>query len=110
MLLTALNIAQKNRHKRYNHVAILYKGGSIFAAATNDHEQHAEDLALCVAEARNWPSNFNGAYMLSIRINTKGFLAMARPCAKCWELLRGYGIRKVTYSSRDGSMVTERIK
>lgn len=42
-----------------------------------------------------------------IRINSAGNITESKPCTHCVEVMRSYGIRKVTYSTRDGTLVTE---
>lgn len=44
-----------------------------------------------------------------IRINSNNELTESKPCGHCIEVMQSYGIRKVTYSTREGILVTECI-
>lgn len=45
--------------------------------------------------------------MYCIRINRAGDLAESKPCSHCVEVMKEYGIRKVVYSTKGGTLVTE---
>lgn len=48
-------------------------------------------------------------HLIVIRVNNAGDLCESKPCQNCLKLLRDYGIRKVTYSTQEGLLVTENI-
>ena len=47
--------------------------------------------------------------LLVIRINAHGELTESKPCSHCVEVLKEYGIRKVSYSTKEGIIVTESL-
>lgn len=48
-------------------------------------------------------------HMVVIRINSEGNLTESKPCSHCVDVMKSYGIRKVTYSTKNGALVTERL-
>ena len=48
--------------------------------------------------------------LLVIRIDAQGNLTESKPCSHCVEVLKEYGIRKVSYSTKQGTIVTESLE
>lgn len=48
--------------------------------------------------------------LLVIRINAQGELTESKPCSHCVEVLKEYGIRKVSYSTKEGIIVSESLE
>lgn len=48
-------------------------------------------------------------HMYVIRINKAGELTESKPCSHCRQIMADYGIRKVTYSTKEGMLVTESL-
>jgi deoxycytidylate deaminase len=48
-------------------------------------------------------------HVVVIRINNENEITESKPCSHCVEVMRSYGIRKVTYSTRDGKLITESL-
>lgn len=46
-------------------------------------------------------------HMVVIRIDSLDQLTESKPCTHCIEVMRSYGIRKVTYSTKDSEIITE---
>ena len=103
-----ISLAKKKAEKSdqyFRHCCVVWKGGRILNWDINSAYGHAEanvihgSSAWTVDEA----SNVYRAKFLSIRITRTGRLAMAKPCAKCAELLRSY---KMTgwYSTSTGTL------
>lgn len=105
----------------HHHVAIVLslKTGNVLASATNSATAygsvHAEmaalqqlrrrlrDRALFSREVRR------GTVLMSVRLNARGELRLAKPCAACAQAMhRDALIRVVGYSDDDGCMVYER--
>jgi len=47
--------------------------------------------------------------IIVIRIDANENLTNSKPCNHCIEIMRSYGVRKVTYSTKEGICVTESI-
>ncbi|CAH6419478.1 Hypothetical protein HVR_LOCUS658 [uncultured virus] len=47
--------------------------------------------------------------MIIIRVNAVGDMVESKPCSHCVEVMKSYGIRKVTYSTSSGVMITESL-
>ncbi len=45
-----------------------------------------------------------------VRFKNSGELCNSYPCNNCLEFMRGQNVRKVTYSTEDGNIKTERLK
>lgn len=48
--------------------------------------------------------------MVVIRIDCNGNLVDSKPCEKCIATMSSCGIKKVTYSTADGILITEKVK
>jgi pyrimidine deaminase RibD-like protein len=86
--------------ERMRHVFALIRGGAIVAIGVNHGERHAEVVAL----GKLWPSKRRGCRFVSLRVRRDGSLGMARPCARCEEVLLDNGIARGLYSTADGRM------
>lgn len=99
MLRTARRVATRcSTHPDFMHSALLIKGGVVLCAAANVGELHAEENV--VRQLGGW--NGRAPALMSIRVGKSGNLKMAKPCARCQNLLRAKGIKKVLFSGDDG--------
>jgi deoxycytidylate deaminase len=48
-------------------------------------------------------------HIVVIRINSHDEITNSKPCSHCVEVMRNFGIRKVTYSTNDGKLITENL-
>lgn len=48
--------------------------------------------------------------ILVIRVDIHGNLINSKPCNNCIELMKKYGIKKISYSNENGIIITESIK
>jgi len=76
--------------------------------------KHAEENALDrylykLGDKRNKKINFNKLHVTVIRIDDNNNLIESKPCDHCIEVMKSYGIRKVTYSTREGILITENV-
>lgn len=105
MLNLLSRLTEHSGHPWAYHASAVLKGGSILALASNQPIRHAELVAL----GQLWPNKREGTVVWSIRVSRRGTLTMARPCKKCWEKMKVYGVKKVVYSNWEGKLVTERL-
>lgn len=61
---------------------------------------HAETSAIIPLMKTN--NDFSRATLYTYRQHKDGTLAMARPCARCMELIQRLGIRKIKYTTEYG--------
>ncbi len=108
----ALKEARKGRHKDALVGALLIRGGSVVARASNmsrpfgcsNRGFHAEERVLKNRDAR-------GLTLVVVRANRNGKPAtMSRPCEKCLPLIIKKGVKKVIYINWNGNFVEERIE
>lgn len=96
--------------------AVAVRGGQLLGRGAN---RHRNDPTQCPGVDRShWSvhaehdclkgvSDAAGATLYVVRIKKCGALAMARPCANCWDLIRKAGISRVVYSTAEGSLQVE---
>jgi len=73
--------------------------------------RHAEEAAIdkysSIKGRKRIPSR--KLRMVVVRIDSKGKITESKPCSHCVEVMRSYGIRKVTYSTKEGVFITESL-
>ena len=76
--------------------------------------RHAEENALDrykkLIERTGTKYTTRKLHLTVIRINARGELTESKPCSHCVAVLRDYGIRKITYSTKEGTLVTESLQ
>lgn len=105
MIKLAVKEAKKARHKQHRLGAVLMRGGKPIAASHNFAHVHAEHATL----NRAWRSDTEGCTLFVARVRKDGSLGMAKPCKLCMERLVEAGIKKVTYSNKDGQLETIKL-
>lgn len=116
-LKLAQNVASNSNYGKLRHGALLIKGGSIINTAFNKDKfssfgerfrdsdygpaTHHAELSCISGICR---SKTNGASIFVVRINKKGQLRLSKPCSMCHQALKHAGIKKVYYSTNDGSI------
>lgn len=114
-----LNLAKKASDKSDHHThkmgCVIAKGGKILGIGYNalkTHPKsphpfksiHAEFMAFINAD-----KNIKGATAYVFRQQKNGQLAIAKPCAACWQFLVDSGVKEVVYSF-EGSFKKESLK
>jgi len=86
-------------HRQHRLGAIVVKGGRILGKGFNVFETRrcAEERAL----DDNWRSELEGATLYVARATRVRACGIARPCAKCQNLIRSLGIGKVFFTTDD---------
>lgn len=86
----------------------IYRTGLVLA-------RHAEENALEKYQAsigvrgRKWVP-IRKLHMVVLRIDKSENITDSKPCSHCVEVMKSFGIRKVTYSDKNGGFVTEAIR
>jgi hypothetical protein len=101
----AFKLRENSGHEWAWHVVFVMKGGKVLAHGVNKGNIHAEWACL----NKLWPNKRKDTTIISYRITRSGKLAMARPCPKCFALLKKFGVKKVIYSGSDGLMHSFRV-
>lgn len=96
----ARKIALLSPHPRYQHAAIVLRGGAVLSVGYNHDGRHAEVVAL----SKLWPSKRRGTTLLSIRVGLDGKFTMAKPCYDCERFCTSNKVSRVFYSNRSGEM------
>tara|TARA_R110002110_G_scaffold321999_1_gene534388 strand:- start:958 stop:1410 length:453 start_codon:yes stop_codon:yes gene_type:complete len=113
----AQNMASNSNYGKIKHGAVLIKGGSIIKAAFNKDKfssfgerfrgpdcgpaTHHAELS-CISGIDR--SKTAGASIFVVRINRQGELRLSKPCPMCHDALKFTGVKKVYYSTNNGSI------
>ena len=118
----ARNLASNSPYGKLRHGALLVKGGSVLSSSFNkdnftafgarfrnsDHGHatvHAE-LGCILGMPR---SSTIGSDIYVCRINREGNFRYSKPCAMCHEAMKHVGIKRVYYSTNDGTIEMYKI-
>jgi deoxycytidylate deaminase len=108
LINSAISTAKKSTHK-HRFGAVIGSGARIISKANNSYKTHPKSTSpykTTHAElAALSKSNFNGTVICVVRLDSKGNLALARPCKYCATLLLQSKIKKVLYSTAQGIKV-----
>lgn len=100
MIKLAVKQAAKSKHKQHRFGAVLLRGGKPIVVSHNFAYVHAEHAVL----NRAWKNEISGATLVVVRVTKNGRLGMALPCNVCIRRMYAAGVKKVLYSSEDGSI------
>ena len=73
-------MANKSNHPKHKHAALIFHNGELIAWSNNQGNSHAEWRAIQIAKIHGYKE---GLVLLSIAINKKGELKLAKPCKAC---------------------------
>lgn len=83
----------------------------------DDISVHAEEGALykfnrnqSLKRKKNRHKNRNKYTLIVIRVDGFGMLKESKPCTHCINKIKASGIKRVTYSTNEGNIITEKIK
>jgi len=117
LIRTAIAQAEKSLHRYYRMGAVVWRKKNVIAVGHNVPRKHVPrtDLPL---RYRRYPSSIHaemdallsantevkGAAMLVLRVSANGSLREAFPCPFCLTYLQHVGLRKVYYSTSEGTI------
>lgn len=118
MIRIATNQAKKSTFHRTRVGAVITKGGRIFSTGFNelryyrklptkkpwDNSLHAEGKAVMRLLRTGRQTDLINASIYISRVKKDGTPGLAKPCKFCEELIRAVGIRKVFYTTDEGSV------
>lgn len=100
-LRLGIKASRNSTSTRFLHGSIVLKGGAIISRASNRGLKHAEVNAI----NRIHPDKRHGLTVWSIRTSKAGTkVADAKPCEDCAAYMKENGVRKVYYSTTEGSI------
>jgi deoxycytidylate deaminase len=108
----AEKIAKQSQFKQHRVGAVIVKGGNIVATGYNSRQpskilgtptRHAEAAAILSLLKEKRQDELVGSVMYVSRFTRGGQLGIAAPCPACNALIRSVGIRKVFYTTDDGT-------
>ena len=113
----AQNMALNSVYGKIRHGAVLIKGGSVISSAYNKdkfssfgerfrqqdcgHATHHAELS-CVSGVKR--EKTAGSSIFVVRLNKVGELRLSKPCPMCHDVLKFTGVKKVYYSTNDGTI------
>ena len=117
MIRHALKQAAKSEFQKTRHGAIVSRGRRILSRGTNsnrytsipidrkfDNSVHAEQSAIGDLLSHRRHEDLVGATIYVARIGKAGEQRMSKPCPMCEDLIRTVGIKKVIYTTMDGTV------
>lgn len=96
-------LSTHSNHSRFNHGAIVLRGGAIQSVGYNFNDTHAEIHAL----KKLWPSKRAGTTVFNLRFTTRS-LGNSRPCDGCMAFMELHSIKNIWFYE-DGKLVKERL-
>ena len=118
----ARNMASNSPYGKLRHGALLVKGGSVLSASfnknnftafgsrfRNNYHGHATvhaELGCILGMPR---SSTIGSDIYVCRINREGNFRYSKPCAMCHEAMKHVGVKRVYYSTNDGTIEMYKI-
>ncbi len=113
----ARNMAHNSLYAKLRHGAVLVKGGSVINVSFNKdnfssigsrfrapHRGHATahaELGCVLGISRSATS---GADLYVCRINREGDFRYSKPCSMCHDVMKHVGIKRVYYTTNDGTV------
>tara|TARA_R110002074_G_scaffold132327_6_gene275530 strand:+ start:2096 stop:2539 length:444 start_codon:yes stop_codon:yes gene_type:complete len=113
----AKNIAHDSSYDKLRHGAVLVKGGSVISAACNKdnfssfgsrfrdpdagHGTHHAELGCVLGISRDVTS---GSDIYVCRVNKQNEFRLSKPCRMCHDIMKHVGIKRVYYTTDDGSV------
>jgi pyrimidine deaminase RibD-like protein len=86
-----LKMAEKSKHHRYRHAALVAKGKQVFGVGVNTAKEHAEVRALRWRIGRSYA----GATLYTLMIRKDGSIGKGVPCRECFAYAKRHGIRRI---------------
>lgn len=100
-----LRTAEKSKHHRYLHSALIYSGSRLLAIGYNNEKFHAEVMAINRLKALFRTNNSRMPHNLHLvsfmRKRVSGFVGNSFPCPRCLDSIKRVGIRRVTFFNGD---------
>jgi deoxycytidylate deaminase len=108
-IMLAMKQAQKSKHHKQLVGCVIIKGGSVISRGFNKIKFHSSTTtrgrcAEIDAVIRCRSSNINNAKMYVVRVTPGGKIGLAKPCIPCQNFLRGLGIKKIFFTTNDGTI------
>lgn len=97
--------------------AVITKGGRVLSTGYNEIRYakytghgtvHAEEMAIMRLLRNNGMGALSGATIYVMRHLRSGGTGLARPCSRCMGLIQSVGIKRIHYTTNEGT--TETIK
>ena len=101
--------------------AVITKGDRVLSSACNElrynrnvpqkfpESLHAEAAAVAKLLKDQRLHDLAGSTIYVCRINRAGTSRLAWPCLECYNLLKAVGVRKIVYTTSNGSTATEGV-
>ncbi len=96
-------LATRSNHSRFNHGAIVLKGGAIQSMGYNFNDTHAEVHAL----KKLWPSKRAGTTVFNLRFAVNS-ISNSRPCDSCMDYMVQNSVKNIWFFE-NGELVKERL-
>lgn len=114
----AISAAQLATHNKWRLGSVIVKGGSILGVGHNrsrndptviEDEKYFECSTHAEVSAIKSTKNPKGAKLFVARLTPADNLALAKPCSRCFQAIKQAGIKKIYYTTSDGSWIAKKI-
>ena len=116
MIRIATKVARESKFERARMGAVVVRGGSVLSTGCNRigfskylrnrvfvESVHAEAQAILGLLKKHKLEDLVGSTLFVSRVNNSGTARYARPCPACQRLCESVGIRKVIYTTNNGT-------
>ena len=99
----ASQFCSKSHHARFHHGSVLVYKNTIIGGGSNSGFRHAE-VSSILNQIVPKHKKFRSKLMLFVvRLNDRGHYMNSKPCLRCQEFMRNYGINEAHYSDENGN-------
>ena len=98
----ASQFCNKSHHARFHHGSVLVYKNTIIGGGSNAGFRHAE-VSSIMNQVVPKNTKFRSKLMIFVvRLNVRGNYMNSKPCLRCQEFMRDYGINEAHYSDENG--------
>ena len=98
----ASQFCNKSNHARFHHGSVLVYKNTIIGGGSNAGFRHAE-VSSILNQVVPKNTKFRSKLMIFVvRLNVRGNYMNSKPCLRCQEFMRNYGINEAHYSDENG--------
>lgn len=114
----AISAAHLATHAKWRLGSVIVRGGSILGVGYNrsrndptviEDEKYFECSTHAEVSAIKSTKNAKGAKLFVARLTPADNLALAKPCPRCLQAIKEAGIKKIYYTSSDGTWVIKKV-
>ena len=99
----ASQFCNKSHHARFHHGSVLVYKNTIIGGGSNAGFRHAEVSSILNQIVPKHKKFRSKLMIFVVRLNDRGHYMNSKPCLRCQEFMRNYGINEVHYSDENNN-------